>query len=123
MGLRLARRANNSASANAPTAPMTQPSTVRLPTVASVAGRRNTPDPIMLPATTIVARTGPSLRWPATNYLTLRRAARPARGRGRGIRALRNEAAHALAEAAQRHFTGGHRAHAVAARCHAVLNA
>ena len=62
MGLRRARRANSSASANAPTVPMTQPSTVRLPTPASVAGSRKMPEPIMLPATTIVASTGPSLR-------------------------------------------------------------
>ena len=32
MGLRRASRANSSASANAPIVPMTQPSTVRLPT-------------------------------------------------------------------------------------------
>jgi hypothetical protein len=41
---------------------MIQPSTVRLPTVASVAGNRKMPEPIMFPATTIVASTGPSLR-------------------------------------------------------------
>src|SRR6478736_2349633 len=66
IGLRLASRANSNASASAPIDPITQPSTVRLPTEASVAGSRKTPDPIMLPATTIVARTGPSLRWPVT---------------------------------------------------------
>src|SRR6187402_756871 len=67
IGLRLASLANNSARAKAPTAPMTQPNTVRLPTDASVAGNRNTPEPIMLPATTMVARTGPNFRWPATD--------------------------------------------------------
>src|SRR5690348_7157607 len=76
IGLRLASFANNSASASAPTEPMTQPSTVRLPTDASVAGSKNTPEPIMLPATTIVARTGPSFRWPVTNYQLRGAAAR-----------------------------------------------
>ena len=40
---------------------------VTLPTCASVAGSMKMPEPIMLPATTIVARTGPNLRRPATS--------------------------------------------------------
>jgi hypothetical protein len=55
---------------------MIQPMMVEEPIAASVAGNRNTPEPIMLPATSMVASMGP-----------MRRAARrtcAVRGRGRG---------------------------------------
>jgi hypothetical protein len=48
---------------SAPTVPIAQPTTVMLPTAASVAGSRKMPEPIMLLATSAVASTGPILRF------------------------------------------------------------
>src|SRR5436190_14149613 len=118
MGWRRASLPYMSASATAPSEAASQPMIVTLPTVARVAGRRKMPEPIMLPATTTVARTGPSLRWPATNY-SRAHGARPAGRRWRGLGRFGDQRAQAPAEAAQAHLALGERPDTITSGSHA----
>ncbi len=63
MGRRVASRANTMASSSAQGTATNHPSSEIPPFGAMLAGIRNTPEPIMLPATSMVARNRP-IRWP-----------------------------------------------------------